>query len=144
MANFFFWQRWLLIVGILISVFGTLMAFFSGTPLFDLFNGQIDPVFWGGSAVEESVRSFQGWIYGVWGATIAGWGIFVIFIAQYPFRNRERWAWNCLVAGMLVWFVLDTSLSIFHRVYFNAAFNSVLLILAMLPIVITRKYFTRE
>lgn len=144
MANFFFWQRWLLIVGILISVFGTLMALISGTLLFDPFNGQIDPVFWGGSVVEESVRGFQGWINSVWGATIAGWGIFVIFIARYLFRNREQWAWNCLVTGIIMWFVLDTSLSIFHKVYFNAAFNSILLILAMLPIVITRKYFTKE
>ena len=142
MTSFSFWQRWLLIVGVLISIFGMLMTFLSGTPLFDSFNGQIDPVFWGGSAIEERARGFQGWIYGVWGATIAGWGIFVVFIAHYPFRNRERWAWNCLVAGMLVWFVLDTSLSIFHRVYFNVAFNVVVFLAVLLPLVFTRKYFT--
>ena len=144
MAYFSFWQRWLFVVGILIAVFGILMAFLGGTSLFDVFNRQIDPVFWSASALEEGARGFQGWIYGVWGATIAGWGIFVAFIAHYPFRNRERWAWNCLVAGILVWFVLDTSLSIFHKVYFNAAFNTALLLLAMLPIILTRKYFTAE
>ena len=144
MAYFSFWQRWLFVVGILIAVFGILMTFLGGTSLFDVFNRQIDPVFWGSNVVEESARGFQGWIYGVWGATIAGWGIFVAFIAHYPFRNRERWAWNCLVAGILVWFVLDTSLSIFHKVYFNAAFNTALLLLAMLPIILTRKYFTAE
>ena len=141
MTNFSFWHRLLLIVGVLISVFGILMAFLSGTLLFDSFNRQIDPVFWGRSVIEESARGFQQWIYGVWGATIAGWGIFVVFIAHYPFRNRERWVWKCLVAGMLAWFVLDTSLSIFHKVYFNAALNTALLILAMLPIIATRKDF---
>jgi hypothetical protein len=144
MTNFSFWQRWLLIVGILISGFGMFMALLSGTPLFDSFNGQIDPVFWGAGAVEEGAREFQQWIYGVWGATIAGWGIFVIFIAQYPYRNKEKWAWNCLVAGVLVWFVLDTSLSISHKVYFNVAFNMILLVLAMLPLVVTRKCFVKE
>lgn len=144
MTKFSFWQRWLVIVGILISVFGTLMAFLSGTPLFALFNRQIDPAFWNAKAAEDSAKEFQQWIYGVWGATIAGWGIFVVFIAHYPFRNREQWAWNCLVVGMLVWFVLDTSVSIFHKVYFNAAFNTVLLILVMLPIVVTRTFFTKE
>ena len=144
MKKFSFWQRWLLIVGILISVFGTLMAFLSGTPLFDSFDNQIDPAFWGLNAVEENAKTFQQWVYGVWGATIAGWGIFVTFIAQYPFRNRERWSWNCLVTGVLAWFVLDTSISIYCSVYFNVAFNMALLILAMLPVVSTRKYFTKE
>ncbi len=143
MPNFSFWQKWLLVVGIVIAVFGTLMALLSGTPLFDLFNQQIDPAFWGTNAVGESAKVFQQWVYGVWGATIAGWGIFVTFIAHYPFREKKRWAWDCLVTGMLVWFVLDTSLSVYYQVYFNAAFNTALLILTLLPVVATRKHFAR-
>jgi hypothetical protein len=141
MLSFSFWQRWLLIVGLIIAVFGIVMALVSGTPLFDLFNRQIDPAFWGTNAVSDATKQFQQWIYGVWGATIAGWGVFVTYIARYPFNKKERWAWNCLVLGLLVWFVLDTSLSAFYKVYFNVAFNTVLLILAMLPIVFTRKDF---
>ena len=141
MQNFSFWQRWLFVVGLGIAVFGILMAFLSGTPIFDLFNRQIDPAFWGGGSSLESIRPFQQWVYGIWGATIAGWGVFVTFIAHYPFRNKEKWAWNCLVLGLLVWFVLDTGLSVFHKVYFNVAFNTALLILAGLPTVFTRKEF---
>jgi hypothetical protein len=141
MQKFSFWQRWLFVVGIGIAVFGILMAFLSGTPIFDLFNQQIEPAFWGAGSSLESVRPFQQWIYGIWGATIAGWGVFVTFIAYYPFRNKEKWAWNCLVLGLLVWFVLDTALSVFHKVYFNVAFNTALLILAGLPAVFTRKDF---
>jgi hypothetical protein len=138
MASFAFWQRWLFVVGVLISVFGVLMALLSGTPIFDLFNRQIDPAFWGNNPVEANARTFQQWLYGVWGATIAGWGIFLAFIAHYPFRHKERWAWNCLVAGLTVWFILDTSLSINYRVYFNALFNTVLIILVALPLLVTR------
>ncbi len=118
------------------------MALLSGTPLFDLFNRQIDPAFWGANAVDSATKQFQQWLYGVWGATIAGWGIILAYIARFPFSQKERWAWNCLVFGLLVWFVLDTSLSFFYRVYFNIAFNSALLVLAMLPVVFTRKDFT--
>ncbi len=138
-----FWQKWLLVVGIVIAVFGTLMALLSGTPLFDVLNRQIDPAFWGVNPVSGNAKVFQQWIYGVWGATIAGWGVFVTFIARYPFRAKERWAWDCLILGMAVWFVLDTSLSIYYQVYFNAAFNTALLILALLPAVATRKQFTQ-
>lgn len=143
MTNFSFWQRWLFVVGIAISVFGTLMALLSGTPLFDSFNRQIDPAFWGANAVGESAKGFQQWIYGVWGSTIAGWGIFVTFIAHFPFQKKERWAWTCSFAGLLLWFILDTALSAYYRVYFNVAFNTTLLILVMLPLVITRKHFAQ-
>ncbi len=139
MPRFQFWQRWLLSVGIVITVFGVLMAFLSGTPLFDLFNHQIDPAFWGANPVSDSAREFRQWVYGVWGATIAGWGMFVLFIAHYPFKRQEPWAWNCLVYGLVLWFVLDTALSISYRVWFNVIFNIVLLVLALLPVLSTRR-----
>ena len=143
MTSFSFWQRWLFVVGVIIAIFGALMAKLSGAYVFDLFNRQIDPAFWGAAAVGESAKEFQKWVYGVWGATIAGWGVFIAFIAHYPFANKEKWAWNCIVTGLAVWFVLDTTLSIYHRVYFNAAFNSALLILAGLPLAVTKKHFIR-
>lgn len=141
MANFSFWQRWLYTVGIAIFVFGVIMALISGTPLFDLFNRLINPAFWNSTTPDESAGQFQQWIYGVWGATIAGWGIFLTFIARYPFKRKERWSWYCLVFGFLVWFILDTLLSVYYKVYFNVAFNTALLIIAGLPLVFTRKEF---
>jgi hypothetical protein len=141
MINFSFWQRWLIAVGIGVSVFGILMAISSGTPLFDLFNRQIDPAFWSTNAVDGAAKQFQHWIYGVWGATIAGWGIFLTFVAHFAFNKREKWAWNCMVVGLLVWFILDTSLSLNHKVYFNAIFNTALIIFAGLPLIFTRRDF---
>jgi hypothetical protein len=143
MQSFSFWSRWLFAVGIGVSVFGVMMALLSGTPLFDLFNHQIDPVFWGADAVDGPTKQFQQWLYGVWGATIAGWGIILTYIARYPFRKKERWAWNGLVFGILVWYVLDTALSVLYGVTFNVAFNTTLLILAGLPLVFTRIEFRR-
>ena len=139
-----FWQRWLLAVGLAVSLFGVLLALLGGAPVFDLLDRQIDPAFWGAGAPDEAARQFQGWLYGVWGATIAGWGIFLTYIARYPFARKERWAWNCLAYGLLVWFVLDTSLSVVYKVYFNAIFNTALLILAGLPVAFTRQHFTEK
>jgi hypothetical protein len=143
MPRFHFWQRWLLVVGIAVAAFGVFMAFLSGTPLFDLFNRQIDPAFWSAIAVDDAARQFQQWIYGVWGATIAGWGISLAYVARYPFSRKERWSRDALALGLLVWFVLDTSLSVIHKVYFNVAFNTALLILGLLPVVFTWKEFTQ-
>jgi hypothetical protein len=73
--NFNFWQKWLLIIGIYLVVFGLFLTFFSQSSLMDfLFNKQIDPIFWVNAELPENAWKFQGWIYGVLGAVIAGWG----------------------------------------------------------------------
>jgi hypothetical protein len=140
MKHFSFWQKWLFIVSLGITAFGLFMALFNHTALFDLFNQQIDPVFWE-SSLPQGVASFQGWLYGVWGSTVAGWGIFLAFIAHYPFKQRQKWAWNCLAVGLGVWFVLDTWISWRFGVTFNVFFNFVVVIAAGLPLVFTRKEF---
>lgn len=141
MKEFSFWQRWLFAVGALLTVFGIVMAFFSGTAVFELFNSQVDPVFWRTEDIADNARRFQQWIYGVLGATVAGWGVFVTFVAHYPFRKKEKWSWDCLVVGLLLWYLTHTAISLNFKVYFNAVFNTVLLVLVMLPVIFTRRYF---
>jgi hypothetical protein len=144
MTSFLFWQRWLLVVSVAITAFGVLMAFSSGTSLFEVFNRQINPAFWSGNAIDDATRKFQQWVYGAWGATIAGWGVVLTHIARYSFSKKERWSWNSLVFGVLLWFVLDTSLSLFHKVYFNGALNMVVFTLGIFPLLFTRRWFIQR
>ena len=120
------------------------MALFNRTPLFDVFNQQIDQAFWDSGQVPVGVTDFQGWIYGVWGATVAGWGIFLSFVAYFPFKQREKWASSCLVVGLGVWFVLDTAISWNYGVVFNVLFNTVVLFIIGIPLVFSRKAIARE
>jgi hypothetical protein len=142
MKGFQFWQRWLFVVGLVVALFGGAMALLNGTALFDVFNRQIDPVFWAAETMPGAARSFRSWLYGAWGATVAGWGVLIVFIARYPFKRRELWSWNCLVVGLVVWYVLDTGISLYFKVYFNALFNTVLLALVTLPLGATRSQFS--
>jgi hypothetical protein len=82
-------------------VFGVVMALMNGTPAFDVFNQQIDPVFWGVEGPSDAAALFQQWVYGAWGATLAGLGIFIVFTVQFPFRRQETWARDCLVLGLV-------------------------------------------
>ena len=141
MTTFSFWQRWLLVVSILVVLFGVVMALFNGTVLFALFNSQIDPVFWGAAGIPADAARFQQWIYGVLGAMMAGWGVFLAFIAHYPFKAKERWSRNCMIVGLLLWYTLDTAISLYFGVYFNALFNTILLALAIPPLAFTWKQF---
>lgn len=141
MARFWLWQRWLLIVGLLITAFGVMLALFSQTALFTIFNQQINPIFWGTIELPVNAQAFQQWIYGVLGAVMAGWGIFTTFSVHYPFKRKEKWAWTCLASGVLAWFAIDTFISLSFKVYFNVAFNAAVLIGVMLPLLFSRKYF---
>ena len=143
MSRFFFWQKWLLVLGSVIVAFGLALAVFNQTPVFNvLFNRQINPTFWAEADITPQIRAFQQWIYGVLGATMAGWGVFIVFIVHEPFRRRERWAWNCLAVGVGLWFVVDTALSIAANVIFNAAFNLLLVVLIAPPLLATRANFS--
>jgi hypothetical protein len=108
-----------------------------------LFNKQIDPIFWVNAELPESTLKFQGWIYGVLGAVIAGWGTLIAFWSFYPFKTRERWAWNGLAFGTGIWYCADTAISVICGVTFNIAFNTIMLVLLATPLVFTKKYFAK-
>lgn len=70
--SFQFWQRWLVSSLILITLAGLGLALLGGTVL----AGVLDPLFhrpfWGDRPLDEATRAYQGWVYGVLGATLAG------------------------------------------------------------------------
>ncbi len=142
MEPFNFWQKWLLIFGIYLSIFGIVLAFFSNTELMNfIFNNQIDPVFWENVKLQQNIISFRSWIYGVLGAVISGWGVTIAFIAHYPFREKQKWAWNCIFVGAMLWFIIDMIITIKYMVGFNILFNCILLIFMLIPLVFTYNQF---
>jgi hypothetical protein len=140
--NFNFWQKWLLFVGIYLVAFGLYLTFFNQSSLMNfLFNQQIDTTFWTAAELPEDALKFQGWIYGVLGAVIAGWGTLIVFWAKYPFKTREKWAWYGLAFGIGIWYCADTVVSLIYGVSFNVIFNTVMLFLLGNPLIFTKKYF---
>ncbi len=141
-TGFDLWQRWLIIVGVIITLFGLLMAFLNGTIVFNVFDTSINSVFFGSQTTSEGVSMFQRWVFGAWGATVAGWGVFATFIARYPFKRRERWARDCLFSGLILWFVIDTGYSMFFAVWINVILNVVIFLLVIIPVIATWREFS--
>ena len=143
MCTFNFWQKWLFGFGVYLILFGLILTFFSQSTLMNyIFNNQIDPTFWS-TSLPESAKKFQAWIYGVLGAVICGWGIFLSFIAHYPFKAKEPWSWYCIGVGFVVWFLVDTFITIYYQVGFNVIVNITFLLFVLLPLIFTKKYFIR-
>jgi hypothetical protein len=144
MIGFRGWQKWLVILGCIVTAFGAFMALANAGSLFDIFNRQIDPVFWNDQTLPDEALAFRTWVYGAWGGTVAGWGVFMIFLASRPFKEKQSWAWWCLVIGLSLWYLLDSGLSLRSGVIFNVIFNSVLLLGAALPLIFTAPVFLRK
>lgn len=137
MSYFRFWRNWLLGVSVFITTFGLFMALLNHTILFSFFNTQINPAFWGSIPVPAPAQAFQTWIYGAWGATVMGWGITMIFIAYYPFGQQERWAWKAVLVSVLSWYIIDTTISWLFAVIINVIFNTTILMLVIIPLLLT-------
>ena len=144
MSAFWFWQKWLLLAAALVTLFGLALALGSKSGLFELFMSRIDPAFWGAAGPGAAGEAFQRWVYGAWGATVAGWGLVMVFLAQIPFKRREPWARNCLAASLGLWFVVDTFYSLYYWVWINALLNTVLLIVLGLPLFFTWRGFGQK
>jgi hypothetical protein len=135
------WDAWLMVVALGMTGFGIFMALFNQSLVFDGFNRQIDPVFWGASQTDPAVGQFQGWVYGVWGATVAGFGALAAFVIRGPFRARLPWARSAILTAVGLWFILDTGFSVWHGVWFNVGFNLVVLFSIAIPVVATWREF---
>jgi len=136
-----FWNRWLLIVAVLMAAFGLFMAAFNQTRLLDAFRHEISRVFWPDQILPPGVAAFQEWVYSAWGATVAGLGIFAAYVAHHAFASRQRWARDCILVGLLTWYVPDTAASLVSHLAFNAIFNTVVLVFALLPVIAVWREF---
>ncbi|MGR9115921.1 MAG: hypothetical protein ACU85E_09160 [Gammaproteobacteria bacterium] len=140
--SFNFWQKWLVGVGIYHVLFGLLLAFFGQSHFMDvMMNQYYDPLFWPGQNISVGTLTYKNWMTSVLGAVVASWGSFIAFIAYYPFKSREKWAWYCITTSVLLWFAIDTGYSLYYGVTINALFNLMTLTLFLVPLLFTRKYF---
>ncbi len=136
-----FWTVWLMVVSFTMAAFGVLMVLLNQSSLFAGLLGDIGRAFnAGGGAAIGSVR-FQSWIFGVWGATVAGLGLLAALVGGNAFARRERWARDALALSLFLWYVLDTGASLAFGVWINVIFNTAVLAAFALPLACTWGHF---
>jgi len=138
MKTFKFWQKWILICGIIVLLMG--LTF----PIIIWFNIELDYInkaFWKDGNMPTDIISFRNWLYGTYCALSVAFGMFIIFIAAVPFKRKEKWAWICLAICFTTWLAIDTIYSLTYEVYSNASNNFILYLILILPLVFTGRYF---
>jgi hypothetical protein len=143
MKSFKFWRCWLIILSSIIILFGLFLVLFSNTKLFTPFNILINGSFPVNEGLNVPNRLLI-WLYAILGATMIGWGIFILYLLQNAFALKERWTWYAISVGMLAWFIPDTFMSYFCGAYFNVILNSFLFLAFLMPLIFTFKVFNRK
>ena len=77
-----------------------------------------------GESIDTSkVRDYLKLPFMVLGAVMAGWSVLMIQLVRGPLREGSRWAWLFMVQSLVLWFVLDTGMSIVLGYPTHALFN---------------------
>jgi len=96
------------------------MAVGGGSEIFRLLFGPlIDPAFWDRGVAAEA-KTFQVWVYGAWGGTVAGFGLLIAAVARHALAPGNRNLRLGVLMAVTLWFVVDTGASIKFGVWGNA------------------------
>jgi hypothetical protein len=109
------WWRWLLIVSVAGSLGGLVLAL--GPPLFRLVLDEIYEFAFGAGdaeALSDADRVMFSVAIAVGGGLQTGASVMIGFMAYYPLRRGERWAWVACVLGLILWLALDTGVTVWY------------------------------
>lgn len=112
--------RWLQVVLVAVLVYSIVLVV-AGSTAHSLFN-------WFGFGPDSSidskeVRDYLRLPYMVLGAVMAGWTLLMIQVVRGPLREGSRWAFTFLVQSLVLWFALDTGMSLVLGYPTHALFN---------------------
>lgn len=129
------WQNWLSAWAILVTAFGLVLAggAFAATDglttmLFTLFGNPLPTV----------IDTHHRFAIGLMGAVTMGWGLtyFGAFKALHAVDPATAAPiWRYLLFAGLVWFVIDSTISVATGFWMNAVSNTILMVLFLIPLV---------
>ncbi|MCW9027947.1 MAG: hypothetical protein OQJ80_03355 [Kangiella sp.] len=93
------------------------------------------------SAFPDSNPESLRFLIGVFGPTVASWGLLFFYAIGKAFESRTMKDWWFLISAVLIWSVIDTVFSIANNVFAHFYLNGLVLVLFMVPLLLTRKQF---
>ncbi|MCR9142562.1 MAG: hypothetical protein NXI24_09945 [bacterium] len=142
---FRFWRRYMIVLCAISILQGVGSAIAASPDPFGIYSGYLQSFFWGDAEPSPAAESFRRFIFAPLGGTLAGYFVLLLFIVVYPFQQRERWAHTAITAGILTWFFVDSSMTVYHGAWFNLYLvNLPTLALWSAPLIFTRRFMDRE
>ena len=141
-TSFLFWQKWLVVISCAGIVLGFLFPFLSSVDFIAAgYNQALAEAFFGQKQLPENVLIYNQWVWAMLGAVISAWSICLLFLALYPFRNREKWAWYCIGSSLIITFIIDAGVSVYFKFYTEIIVALLWFVSCIIPIIATYKHF---
>ena len=110
---------WLGVTCLGFALFGLVLALAGMSQVFAIWHVAAGQALWGAADRLRTLGPFVPATFGILGASIAGKWVAAYFLVRGPLARGERWALDALVAGLLLWFALDSAMSFYHGALFN-------------------------
>ncbi len=125
------WLAWLQVVLVLLFLYALVLVFAGGVArsMFSAFG------FGPSDAIDtDEVRDYLELPFMVLGAVMAGWTFMMLQIVRGPLRDGAAWALPALTRSLVLWFVLDTGMSLVLGFPAHALFNIPFAIALAIPL----------
>lgn len=125
------WLAWLQVVLVLLFLYSLVLVFAGGVArsMFSAFG------FGPSDAIDtDEVRNYLELPFMVLGAVMAGWTFMMLQIVRGPLRDGAAWALPALTRSLVLWFVLDTGMSLVLGFPAHALFNIPFAIALAIPL----------
>ncbi len=126
------------IIAIVHIVGGILLPLLVNTPLFAPYNSLMYQAL---RFEEPSQYSQINFLVGLFGPTIASWGVLFLYVVTFAFKNLGSKGWWAIFFCCVVWAPYDSLLSIQKGVYINAIINLISALAILIPLFMARRYF---
>ena len=117
---------------------GLLLPFLVNTSLFAAYNSGLYQALGFEATGQNAAVNF---LLGLFGPTIASWGILFLYVVTIAFKNPDKMGWWAIFLCCLAWAPYDSLLSIQRGIYINALINLVSSLTILIPLFIARKGF---
>lgn len=125
------WLAWLHVVLVVLFLYALVLVFAGGVArsMFSAFG------FGPSDAIDtDEVRDYLELPFMVLGAVMAGWTFMMLQIVRGPLRDGAAWALPALTRSLVLWFVLDTGMSLVLGFPAHALFNIPFAIALAIPL----------
>jgi hypothetical protein len=135
-----FWLGWLKTVIIIFIVTCISFAFLSKTDSLGALHKLINYIFFANKIPVKSMLLLQDWLMPVICVALAGRGLAMIYLISIPLKNKELWAWKCIFYSVMIWFFIDSMVSVYLGVGFHVLINCILFLQLMAPLLFLKSY----
>ncbi|MBD3667284.1 MAG: hypothetical protein HUJ16_04955 [Kangiella sp.] len=131
-------RRWLQTLAVIHIIGGFLLPVMVYTPLAAPYFQHLQSAF-----PNSNSQSLQ-FLIGVFGPTVASWGLLFFYAIGKAFETQTKKDWWLLVSATLVWAILDTLFSVANSVVAHLYLNGSVLVLFLIPLLLTKKHFKNQ